>query len=325
MPPTHCEYVAERSRQEAQPLIDRYTVIVGAPYNQSYRRHSAGRVTTVEGEDKKELVGSGTLIRTRYTQGVLTCAHVVAQCRRVRGDCRPPAYSLRLRMDREPASGREQLLVVTVENPFVLTEGEANQGELGPDIAFIEVNDRIAADLTPLFGDPFYRWQPSRERMRLERSTGSAAEMGQLLVGFNYRLTRQLDQVSRVDLRELATDCVRVADSPGGWDRYRHTVQAPHLIPSRLRPSGLTLPVVSLVERIPLEIGHYGGMSGGGAWSLVWDVGKLNTSFNPYLDGVTFAQRPEEPVAGDDERYLYRHGPLTRLRQLTMCFGDFRR
>lgn len=316
MPPTHWEFVAERSRREAQPAIDRHTVIVGAPYNQDYRRHSGGRVISIEGEDKRELVGSGTLVRTRHTQGVLTCGHVVAHCRRVRGECRPPAYNLRVRMPREPSSGREQLLVVTLEDPFIVAIGEENRSTSGPDIAFIEVNSLIADDLARLFGDCFYPWQPSRVRMQLQRSTRRATEMGQLLVGFNHRLTTQLDQVSRVDLRELVTDCVRLDDSPDGWDRYRHTVQAPHLVPSRLRQTGVTAQAAELFERIPSEIAHYGGMSGGGVWSLLWDVGQLNTSFEPYLDGVTFAQWPTAPVEGHAERHLYRHGPRSVQRIL---------
>ena len=313
---THWEYVAERAHHESLPEIDRHTVVVGAPYNQDYRRHYAGRVTTLEGEDKKELVGSGTLVRTRYTQGVLTCGHVVSHCRRVRGECRPPAYNIRLRVDRDPSSGREQLFVLTMEDPFILAIGEDNRDLSGPDIAFIEVNSRIADDLASVFDDRFYHWQPLRERMQSQRSTSRTAEMANVLVGFNHRLTRQFDQVARVDIRQLVTDCVRLNDSPGGWDRYRHTIQAPHLLPSLLRPKELTGPTARVVEQIPLEIEHYGGMSGGGVWSLIWDVGQSDTSFEPFLDGVIFAQCPDAPVQGDAERHLYRHGPRSVQRML---------
>lgn len=219
--------------------------------------------------------GSGTLVKTATTQGILTCGHVVEDLRKEEtfGVCLFP-----VRKNSYQALTLPVYLTAAIAISFYEEEGRA------PDIAFIPIPPDDFSSLASkgnVYDLDFGQAKYGREKatmLGIDVLTGVVWEMTPPSSESVSRIVQGVEGLMTVGRGSNI-------DPENGWDRILFTPE----------PSSET----SLPQ-------SYGGTSGGGVWEIfVTEDGDEKKFFEKRLSGVAYYQQPGE------HRIIICHGPVS--------------
>ncbi|MDH0872810.1 hypothetical protein [Agrobacterium pusense] len=219
--------------------------------------------------------GSGTLVKTSTTQGILTCGHVVKELRKEEtfGVCLFPVRK-----------NSYQALTLPVNLTAAIAISYYEKECWAPDIAFIPIpldDFSSLASKGNVYDLDFGQEKYGREkatRLGVDVMAGVVWEMTPPSSESESRVVQGVEGLMTVGRGSNI-------DPENGWDRILFT------------------PEPSSENSLPLS---YGGTSGGGVWEVfVTEDGDEKKFFEKRLSGVAYCQQPGE------DRTVICHGPVS--------------
>ena len=299
--------------EQTFPGIARQTVLLGTPRDLSFIKEGtsifeigqAGKYPRgghLGGGDQKELHGTGTLVSLAggRVKGVLTAGHVLNSIeeqqaiRKLKGG---PYLRVSGGQDRvlEARQTWEHTLIIR-QPTWVKSWGtdaglEVEKGGEGwkPDIGFVWIPEAHAEVMKQEWGMTFYPIEGKEGRVKEYRKHGM--EMLRLAVGIIGE-RQGADKGSERALLALASwpDNAAGHETVEGHEVWIYSLKGgedQELVEmTRVKSGG------AWSKTQPVEIGTYGGMSGGGVWSIYFRADQAPRSMYSELHGVTFAESP---------------------------------
>ena len=293
---------------QTHELIHRATVILGGPLTDEFKgggqiANAAGMTThvpTLEGDDRTELCGTGTLIKTGKEYFVLTAGHVVSSIQRQQHERKLEGGPF-VRISAGQQAPKERIrtweATLVLQNPFCATWGEkaadpAENAEVDPDLGVIWIPPEHVQNIQKTWNNRFELLDGRRKR--IERLEQDAPELARATVGLWGERTRQGAENQRCLLMMAwwPEQAERFEDAAkrNTWYYNMENQADRELVELQGTRSGWK-------KQKAIQTQTYGGMSGSGVWSIYprWKDPEPNMSIE--LQGVVFAERPAPPAS----------------------------
>ena len=316
--------------EQTGPGRMRNTVLLGSPSDDEFQklgtkaeeliRTGKARVPILEGDDRKELRGTGVLVSFAGGQvkGVLTAGHVIDSINRDQSERRLPGGPyIRISGTKwhgtAPSVSWEHSLVIP--HIFTQTWGERAEGfredRWKPDLGFIWLPSPHSELIQDNWDVRFYPWH--RREARIARKREEKSELCRISLGMHGERQAKGGENHRVMAQVgLMPGKEQGWETSGGHEIWEYSlVGEEHEALVELERGGKS----NRWRRVPvLPISTYGGTSGGGMWSVFWRPQGRRGDMTTELHGIVFAETRQKNGDVQSITALHTIGPGT-IRQ----------
>ena len=267
--------------------------------------------------------GSGILVHSGRSSGILTAGHVVRNLRP--GESSAGEVVMAIGQGMNPMStGPQKYRMKEVRGWIVAGEGMCTsrkdpiEAQLrGPDIAWIRITPVDASDLKAYPGGIFHNWRKAEASRSGKTRAQGYQEEGLWMCGGIYEKSERLLEVGQVRACVAAQQVFRVASASepdDGWDRFDYTLRLAGHPKARLADWWKAGRSAAENEILREEPESWRGMSGAG----IWEARRTPADEGPVcsLVGVVYAEHP--PNLNEPELKLRAHG-IGSINRILSC------